>query len=984
MNQSQWQRVEDLLQQALDLEKSERQVFLDRACGPDSHLRRQVEMLLEKEDEAGSFIETPAVAHVAASLVKTARTSLIGKRISHYRIDSLIGEGGMGEVYKADDENLHREVALKILPPEFIDDSERTRRFEQEAFTTSRLNHPNIVTILEIVRVNGAQFIASEYIEGQTLRQLLSDKADGNPRPLPLQQAVEIAVQIASALRAAHTAWIIHRDIKPENIMVRADGVVKVLDFGIAKLGRPEPSSPSADSATPEETEEENGCKTIAGAIVGTARYMSPEQARGEPLDGRTDVFSLGAVLYEMLTGHRLLGAGVSLGTTNSGPPRPRRVESLPRSVEHIVRKATREQREARYPSAAEMLDDLLRLKQRLENRSARRIAKFSAAGLLVIVALAGISAWASRGQMWDERVLRDGHTAAVRRAVFSPDGRRLVSVGEDHQVIVWDFERRERVKTITDHTGTVNAVAFSPDGRWFATGSDDQTIIIWETAQLQQAAVLRDQPGAVLSLTFSPDGRRLVSGCGGPASMARVWDTTNWQELCEFPWRVSYGDFVFLSNDELGDISGRIWNARTGELIHDAGAEWLGNWVDLSPDGKQRASITSGGDVKIIDLKSQKLLSTRHAHFDHGRSVAYSPDGKWLATAAERIVLWDARALEKIAPLEYESIVWSVAFSPDGKSLVSTHGDGAILVWDVNQRERVANLREHSAGVRGVAFSPDGKLVASASEDQSVIVWDAATGQKQAVLAGHKSRVTSVAFAPTGQWLASSDQDGTIIRWNLQRRVAELTINAPQKDTPSYFTAISRDGRLIAATHGLYDSETGRSLVNLVGEWGTVYAAVFTSDGRLICATDYGNVVVWDTRTGRIVTQQRWAEEPLITVSLSRDEKYLVTGDDGKAVRWGTLDPLHQESVVGRHQARIKSVSFTPDGSFAASAGDDKMIALWDVNRHKLITHIGTHTSPVYALAFSPDGNRLISGEHDRSVRLYSRHRTIWGFRVD
>jgi WD40 repeat protein/tRNA A-37 threonylcarbamoyl transferase component Bud32 len=983
MDDNQWQRVEELLQQALDLETSERKVFLDRACGPDSDLRRQVEMLLKKEDEARSFIETPAVAHLAASIVHTSRTSLIGKRVSHYRIDSLIGEGGMGEVYKAYDERLRREVALKILPMEFIGDSERARRFEQEAFTTSKLNHPNIVTIFEIVRADGAQFIASEYIEGRTLRQFLSEKSNGNPRPLPLDQAIEIAIQIASALRAAHTAWIIHRDIKPENIMVRADGVVKVLDFGIAKLARHEELQTSAH-AVPNETEGSNGYKTVAGAIVGTASYMSPEQAKGEPLDGRTDVFSLGAVLYEMLTGERLLGASVSTSKTNSELQPARRTENLPRAVERIIRKATREQREARYGSAAEMLDDLLCLKQRLENRSARRIAQFSAAGLLMIVALAGLSAWASRGQVWDERILRDGHTAAVRRAVFSPDGRRLVSIGEDHQIIVWDFARRERVKTLTDHTGTVNAVAFSPDGGWFATGSDDRTIIIWDAARLQPAAVLRDQPGPVLSLVFSPDGKRLVSGYGGTVGTARVLDTTNWQRLCEFSWRASYGEFVFLSNDQLGDITGRIWNASTGKLIQDAGPEWAGNWVDLSPDGKQRASITTGGDVKIIDLKSQKLLYTRHAHFDHGRSVAYSRDGKWLATAAEKIILWDAKTLEKIAPLEYESIVWSVAFSPGGQWLVSTHGDGAILVWDVNQRERVANLREHSAGVRGVAFSSDGKLAASASEDQSVLVWDVATGQKEAVLAGHKTRVTSVAFAPTGQWLASADQDGTIIRWNLQQRVAALVINAPEKDTPSYFIAISRDGRLIAATHGVYDSETGRGIASLVGEWGAVYSAVFTSDGRVICVTDRGNVVVWDTRTWRIVTQQRWAEEPLITVSLSPDEKRLVTGDDGKAVRLGTLDPLHQEGVVGRHEARIKSVCFTPDGSFAASAGDDKMIALWDVNRKKIIAHIGTHTSPVYAVAFSPNGNQLISGEHDHSVRLYTRHRTISGFRFD
>lgn len=984
MDQNQWQRVEELLQQALDLEISERKDFLDRACGSDPELRRQVELLLNKESDAGSFIETPAVARIAASLVGTTRTSLVGKRITHYRIDSLIAAGGMGEVYKAYDENLHREVALKSLPSEFVDDSERARRFELEAFTTSKLNHPNIVTIFEIVRAGGRQFIASEFVEGQTLRQALTDKASGNQRPLPLQQAIHIAVQIASALRTAHTAWIIHRDIKPENIMVRGDGVVKVLDFGIAKLATREGTSSRVDAAMASEVENGNGFKTIAGAIVGTASYMSPEQAAGEPLDGRTDLFSLGAVLYEMLTGERLVHASTPTGEANHDQLAPRPTEGLPRGIERIVRKATRAQREARYASAAEMLNDLLRVKQKLENRSARRVARLSAAALLLLLTLVGVSAWASRGQVWDERILRDGHTAAVRRAVFSPDGTRLVSVGEDHQVIVWDFAKRERVKTITDHTATVNAVAFSHDGKWFATGSDDQSIIIWDAAQLRPAAVLRDQHGPVRSLAFSPDSKRLVSGGGAPAITARVWDTANWQTVCEFPWGVSYGDFVFPSHGKVADVSGRIWNLETGELLHDAGDDWFANWVDLSPDGKRRAAVNSGGELQVIDLESQKLVAARHAHFDHGRSAAFSPDGKWLATAAERIILWDAKTLERISPLEYESIVWSVAFSPDSHWLVSTHGDGAILVWDVTQRERVANLREHSAGVRGVAFSPDGKSVASASEDQSVIVWDTATGQKQAVLVGHKSRVTSVAFDPTGQWLASADQDGTIIRWNLQQRVAELIIKAPHKETPSYCVAISHDGRLIASTHGVYDSHTGRRYLDLFGDWGAIYAAIFSADGHLTCATDHGNVFVWDTRTWEIVAKQRWSEEPLITLSLSPDEKYLVTGDDGKAVRWGTRDPLRQQGVVGRHEARIKSVSFAPDGMAAASASDDGNILLWDVKRGAPIAHIGTHTAPIYALAFSPDGRQLASGEHDRSVRLYTRHRTVWGLRLD
>ena len=453
---------------------------------------------------------------------------------------------------------------------------------------------------------------------------------------------------------------------------------------------------------------------------------------------------------------------------------------------------------------------------------------------------------------------------------------------------------------------------------------------------------------------------------------------------LREFPWQATYGNFIFFPDGTVADNFGRIWNPNSGQMVENGGPKWSGNWADASPDHRLWASLSAGGDVKFVDLRTHEPRDTRHVHFDHGRSVAFSPDGKWLATAADRIILWDAKTLQRMAPLEYESIVWSVAFSPDSRWLVSTHGDGAILVWDVGERERAANLREHIAGVRGVAFSPDGKSVASASEDQSVILWDATTGQKQAVLVRHQSRVTSVAFEPTAQWLASADPDGTIIRWNLQRRVAELVIKAPQRDTPGYCVAISHDGRLIASSHGVYDSQTGRQFLDLIGEWGAVYAAIFTADGRLICATDYGNVVVWDTRSWKMVAKEKWAEAPLIALSLSPDEKYLVTGDDGKAVRWGTVDPLHQKGVVGRHEARIKSIAFTPDGSFAASAGDDKMIALWDVSRGKLVTRIGTHTSPIYALAFSPDGRQLVSGEHDSSVRLYTRHQTIWGFRLD
>ncbi|HEU4596717.1 MAG TPA: serine/threonine-protein kinase [Pyrinomonadaceae bacterium] len=988
MDYQRWTQIEELLQRALDLRPGERAAFLERACAEDEALRSAVEDLLRREAEAESFLESPAFAR-ADEPVDVPPPS----RISHYRIEARIGKGGMGEVYKAQDETLRRVVALKMLPAEFTSDPERVRRFEQEAFAASRLNHPNIITIFEITHADGAHFIVQEFVEGRTLRELLTDPQAKKPRRLGVERTLEIATQIAAALKAAHIAWIIHRDIKPENIMVREDGLVKVLDFGIAKLGEEQ-----AGDAPPRRHGEEGAATlphahaaatlTIPGTIMGTASYMSPEQARGEQLDGRTDLFSLGLLLYEMSTGERLFAGATRAEALRSAQrvkevlPPSAKFGQIPKELQRIIRKALRRDREQRYASAGEMLEDLGRLKRRRENRTARRVIGLSALAVAAAVTVAVIAAFLSVSEVWEERVLRDGHTAAVRRAVFSPDGRLLVSGGEDQQVIVWDFPRRERLKTLTDHTGLVNAVAFSPDGKWFATGSDDQTVIVWDAARLEKAVVLREHTDPVLSVTFSPDGRLLVSA----SKIAIVSETGGWKKVRELPSEYSYGNHVFLENSRrLADITGRTWDLATGQKVRDAQEEWFGNWVAISPDGTRWVSVDAGGNVKFVDLARQKSLAARHTHHDHGRSVAFSPDGRLVATAAERVVLWDAATHAKLVPLEYESIVWSVAFSPDGRWLVSTHGDGAILAWDVAERELAANLREHSGGVRAVAFSPDGRRLASASEDKSVIVWGAEDGRKEAVLDGHQTRVTAVAFSPDGRRLASADHSGNLILWDEARRAPRLTFKSPELEY-SYCLAISPDGRSAATTYAVYDLETGHPLIPQGGTfWRYVYSATFSADGRLLIGvTDRGEIIFVNARTWQLLERQKVVDVPLISLSLSPDGRHLVTGDDGKAVRLWAIEPLRRIGVIGWHEARVKSVAFSPDGKQVASAGDDKMIALWDVSRRTLINTIGTHTSPVYSIAFSPDGQRLVSGEHDRSVRIYTRHRTLWGFRLN
>ena len=291
MKDERWQRLNELFQSTIERPPEERLTFLKEACQDDEGLRRTVERLIAADQRVENFIETPAFEVAPELLTASSPGATVGERIGHYRVESLIGMGGMGEVYLARDEQLGRKVALKFLPTRLTADKTQLSRFTSEARAASALNHPNILTVHEIGTDGDRQFIAMEFIEGVTLRASL---ADGR---MDLRAALDIAVQVVSALAAAHEAGVVHRDIKPENIMLRPDGYVKVLDFGIAKLAEEGPASEDTEVATT------SLLQTRPGLILGTVRYMSPEQARGQKVDARSDIWSLGVVLYEMVGG---------------------------------------------------------------------------------------------------------------------------------------------------------------------------------------------------------------------------------------------------------------------------------------------------------------------------------------------------------------------------------------------------------------------------------------------------------------------------------------------------------------------------------------------------------------------------------------------------------------------------------------------------------------------------------------------------------
>jgi eukaryotic-like serine/threonine-protein kinase len=354
-----WQQVKEIFGDALELTPEKRQLFLDKACAADESLRREVESLIASTEKESLFMEEPAVGKVAEMFDEAKKNGRIGERFNHYEIIKQIGAGGMGEVYLARDKKLDRKVAVKILNEKFAAHESNLQRFIREAKAASSLNHPNILIIHEIGETENAQYIVSEFIEGETLRELLKLSS------LKMPEILDISIQIAGALAAAHHAHIVHRDIKPENIIVRPDGYVKILDFGLAKLIERQPTFVSLEDATAKQSE------TAQGIIMGTVNYMSPEQAKGERIDERTDVFSFGAVIYEMIAGKAPF-AGGSMSETfanliKSDPiPLSQIVADVPKDLERIVLKTLCKNKDERYQTMTDLLADLREFKENL------------------------------------------------------------------------------------------------------------------------------------------------------------------------------------------------------------------------------------------------------------------------------------------------------------------------------------------------------------------------------------------------------------------------------------------------------------------------------------------------------------------------------------------------------------------------------------------------------------------------------------------
>jgi hypothetical protein len=623
-------------------------------------------------------------------------------RLDDYEVTELIGQGGMGVVLKAYDPGLKRWVAIKVLGLHLANDAVARQRFAREAQAAASVHHPHVITIHAVSEANGLPFLVMEYVGGGSLQDYVTSHG-----PLDWRTVARLGAEMASGLAAAHARGQVHRDVKPSNILLQTDGAapapgtVKISDFGLAR---------AADDAR----------LTHSGIVAGTPMYMAPEQARGEAVDARADLFSLGSVLYVLCTGREpFCGNGplAVLRQVCEATPTPVRELSpdvpgwLPAVIERLHAKRPAD----RFASAGEVAE---LLRYNLEHPGRPR----------------PVPSPRALGRRFRTRYLVLG--AAILAGLLLAGGLTLsYSRFGAHWPGAAQADRVPQLATLQGHTRPVWSVAFAPDGKTLATGSDDTSVRLWDVATAKETGKLSGHDSAVFAVAFTPSQKILVTG-GGDGTV-RLWDVATRQELTP-----------------LTQHSGTVRRA------------------PISPDGTTVAVANSTQGVELWDLERRELKRTLVGHHGSIMAIAFAPDGRTLATGGTSggIRLWDTVSGAELASFQGDPLsIRAFAFSPDSQTLASAgSGDRDVKLWNVSTHDQVGSLPEQENGALTLAISPDGKVLAAGSRDGSVRFWDLSSARALATVHAHQGSVLSLAFSPAGSALATGGEDRLVKLWNL------------------------------------------------------------------------------------------------------------------------------------------------------------------------------------------------------------------------